>query len=142
MSVQPRKQTVPETARRFAFYDMDGTLTHLNLLHSTAYFLANVGEWSGRVINLLSFAGRLPLLYLAEQRDRRQLNITMFASLRGLSRDRLIVLGEEYCDRILMPRLYPLARQLIDSNRDLGLEPVLVTGSPDFLIGPLAERLE
>lgn len=144
MSVQrpksaPRKLT-PAT-RAAAFYDLDGTLTDLNLLHATMFFLANLAEWGGRITYLTALAIRLPRIYRAEQRDRRLLNVVLLESLKGISRDRLEILGDEYCDRFLMGRLYPQALNLIERNREVGLEPVLVSGSPDFVVAPLARRL-
>src|ERR1700674_2886940 len=142
MSVQPIKHRNGNRARKAAaFYDLDGTLASLNLLHSTAFILANLGEWSGRAGYLLSLAASLPRLYLAEKQDRRLLNIAMFAIFKGISRDRLLALGEEYCERVLMRHLYPRAAELLDANRVAGLHPVLVTGSPDFVAEPLARRL-
>jgi HAD superfamily hydrolase (TIGR01490 family) len=128
-------------AKGAAFYDVDGTLMGLNLVHAALFMLANVGEWSGRAGGLLSFAARLPLLYMAERRDRYLLNAALFAAFKGLSRDRLEVLGEEYCDRILIAHLFPQATAMIEANRTAGLEPILVTGSPDFIIAPLAAHL-
>jgi HAD superfamily hydrolase (TIGR01490 family) len=127
--------------RRAAFYDLDGTLVDLNLVHAAIFTLANVGEWSGRVAYLLGFAARIPRLYIAEQRDRRLLNTVLFESFKGVSRDRLFSLGEEYCERILVAHLFPRAVELIDANREAGIEPVLVTGSPDFIVAPLARHL-
>ena len=127
--------------RRAAFYDLDGTLVDLNLVHAAIFTLANVGEWSGRVSYLLGFAARIPRLYVAEQRDRRLLNTVLFEAFKGLSRDRLLSLGEEYCERILIARLFPQAVELIEGNRAAGIEPVLVTGSPDFIVAPLARHL-
>src|SRR5438477_5662527 len=94
-----RKQPAPRR-RSVAFYDLDGTLTDLNLLHCFAYFVANVGEWTGRVSHVLRLAATLPALYLAESSDRRLLNSTIYGVLKGLSRDRLQMVGEEYCERI------------------------------------------
>jgi fatty acyl-CoA reductase len=127
--------------RRAAFYDLDGTLVDLNLVHAAIFSLANVGEWSGRVSYLLGFAARIPRLYIAEQRDRRTLNTVLFEAFKGVSRDRLFSLGEEYCERILIGHLYPRAVELIEANRAQGIEPVLVTGSPDFIVAPLARHL-
>ena len=130
-----------QTPRKAAFYDLDGTLVDVNLLHATAYILANVGEWKGRFTYLAQLAMRLPRLYMAERYDRRLLNTAMFEIFKGLSRDRLAVLGEEYCQRVLMQRLYAQALVLIEGNRAAGLEPILVTGSPDFIVRALARRL-
>ncbi|HEY6393928.1 MAG TPA: HAD-IB family hydrolase, partial [Candidatus Binataceae bacterium] len=143
MSVYPRKahRNGRQHSGRAAFYDLDGTLVDLNLVHAAAFILANVGEWSGRAAYLLSFIGRIPRLYLAERRDRRLLNTVLFESFKGISRDRLVSLGEEYCDRILIKHLYPHAVEMLEANREAGLAPVLVTGSPDFIVAPLARHL-
>jgi HAD superfamily hydrolase (TIGR01490 family) len=127
--------------RRVAFYDLDGTLVDTNLVHAAVFTLANVGEWSGRVSYLLGFAARIPRLYIAEQRDRRLLNTVLFEAFKGVSRDRLFSLGEEYCDRVLIGHLFPRAVELIEANREAGIDPVLVTGSPDFVVAPLARHL-
>ena len=142
MSVQSRdKSSKPAARRAAAFYDMDGTLVDINLLHVTAFFLSNRAEWLGRLSGLTALAARLPLLYLAERYDRHLLNVQMFALLHGISRDRLIVVGEEYCERVLMRSLYRPALKVLEGNRAAGLEPVLVSGSPDFIVAPLARRL-
>ncbi|MGH7949841.1 MAG: HAD family hydrolase [Candidatus Binataceae bacterium] len=128
-------------SRRVAFYDVDGTLCGLNLVHLTLFVLANLGEWSARISYLLRFAARAPALYFAEKNDRRLLNAVLFESYRGISRDRLTALGDEYCERVLFDRLYPGAVELLDANRRAGIEPVLVTGSPEFIVAPLACHL-
>ena len=143
MSVHNTRTRGPRPAvRGAAFYDLDGTLTGLNLVHTALYVFGNLGEWSARASYLLNFAARIPALYAAERRDRYLLNVVLFETLKGVSRDRLDELGEEYCERVLIPSLFPQARDLIDANRSAGLEPVLVTGSPDFIVAPLARRLE
>ncbi len=143
MSVSRSKsaRTARPSSGSIAFYDLDGTLVDLNLVHATLYILANLGEWSGRASYLLAFAARLPRIFLAEQNDRRLLNKEMFAVFRGVSRSRLRLMGEEYCERILVKHLYPRAVEMIEANRAAGIEPVLVTGSPDFVVEPLARHL-
>jgi len=127
--------------RGAAFYDLDGTLADLNLVHAALFILANLGEWHRRIGSIASFAAAAPRLYLAERKDRRLLNQVLFESLKGVSVDRLIELGEEYCDRVLIRHLYPSAVELLEANRRVGLEPVLVTGSPDFIVAPLCRYL-
>src|SRR6202166_2925745 len=149
MSVYSHKKTsnghapkaIKAPKRRAAFYDLDGTLVDLNLVHAAIFTLANVGEWSGRVSYLLGFAARIPRLYIAEQRDRRLLHTVLFEAFEGVARERLLSLGEEYCDRVLSGHLFPRAVELIEANREAGIDPVLVTGSPDFVVAPLARHL-
>jgi HAD superfamily hydrolase (TIGR01490 family) len=138
---KPPRNGRAKCVRAAAFYDLDGTLADLSLVHVTLYVLSNLGEWSGRFNYLLSFAGRAPLLYLAERNDRRVLNSVLFEAFRGISSDRLWALGEEYCERVLIKHLYPRAIEMFEANRAAGFNPVLVTGSPDFVVAPLARHL-
>jgi fatty acyl-CoA reductase len=128
-------------AKGAAFYDLDGTLMGLNLIHGTLFAFSYIGAWSGRVTSVLGLATRLPMLFLAERRDRHLLNVVLFEMFKGIPRERLVTLGEEYCDRVLIANMYPSAIEMIAANRDAGLDPVLVTGSPDFIVEPLARRL-
>jgi HAD superfamily hydrolase (TIGR01490 family) len=143
MSVRTRKtlRNPRATPRRAAFYDLDGTLADLNLVHVAAFTMANLGEWTGRAAYLLSFVARIPRLYLAERQDRRLLNTVLFEAFKGISHDRLLSLGEEYFERILLTHLYPRAVEMLEANRAAGIEPVLVTGSPDFIALPLSRHL-
>jgi HAD superfamily hydrolase (TIGR01490 family) len=150
MSVQKRdaKLTPARSARSIgkgpraaAFYDLDGTLVDFNLVHAALFIVTNLAEWTGRAAYFAGFLSRIPQLYSAERYDRRLLNIKLFEGLRGVSLDRLKALGEEYCERVLAGRVYPQARALLEGNRAAGFEPVLVTGSPDFIVAPLARKL-
>ncbi|HTY57029.1 MAG TPA: HAD-IB family phosphatase [Candidatus Binataceae bacterium] len=144
MSVQSnnRSRKSPPVTRGAAFYDLDGTLTDLNLLHTAAFFASNLAQWGGRLNYVFGLVGRLPRIMMAEMRDRHLLNVTLFESFKGISRDRLELLGDEYAERYLAPRLYPQALEIIERNREIGFEPVLVSGSPDFVILPLCRRLK
>jgi HAD superfamily hydrolase (TIGR01490 family) len=124
-----------------AFYDLDGTLADLNLVHAALFILGNLGEWHRRISSIAALAAGAPRLYLAERKDRRLLNQVLFEFLKGVSVDRLIEIGQEYCDRVLIKHLYPSAIELVEANRNIGLEPVLVTGSPDFIVAPLCRHL-
>src|SRR5262245_8676968 len=114
-------RSLPHRINGLAFYDVDGTLVDLNLVHAALFIMANLGEWSGRLRYLLAFAMRLPRLYMAERNDRRLLNALLFEAFKGVSRDRLMILGEEYCERLLMRHLFPQARELVEANRAAGL---------------------
>lgn len=124
-----------------AFYDLDGTLVDINLVHATFFFAVNLGAWHSRVAYAVRLLLRLPALFFAERADRHLLNVELYSLYRGISRDRLAALGEEYCDRMLVARLYPQAREILEGNRRAGLEPVLVSGSPDFVVEAFARRL-
>ena len=85
---------------------------------------------------LLTFV--LPLLYLL---NRTFATRVLHLLLRGVSRDRLEVLGEEYFQYVLRPRLKPAAveklRQLLAARQPV----VLVSDGLDHVIRPLAVYL-
>src|SRR5215475_1502727 len=139
---KPSRNGRGKAAPGAAFYDLDGTLADLNLVHAALFILGNLGEWHRRIISIATFAASALRLYRAERKDRRLLNQVLFESLKGVSADRLVELGQEYCDRVLVRHLYPSAIELVEANRNIGLEPVLVTGSPDFIVAPLCRQLE
>jgi HAD superfamily hydrolase (TIGR01490 family) len=140
LRAKPARTSRPKS-RSAAFYDLDGTLVDLNLVHAALFVLANLGEWTRRVGYVLSFAARAPRLIAAERQDRRLLNTVLFEAFKGVSEDRLFSLGEEYFERVMLKHLYPKSVELIEANRSAGIAPVLVTGSPDFIAAPLARHL-
>ena len=70
-------------AKGAAFYDLDGTLMGLNLIHGTLFAFSYIGAWSGRVTSVLGLATRLPMLFLGERRDRHLLNVVPVRDVQG-----------------------------------------------------------
>lgn len=139
MSVHPDRPTHGQDAgRAVAFYDVDGTLVDCNIVQAYLYYALRSARVGERLTRLLDLAARAPRLLATELLDRRALNENLFAAYAGLSQDRLETLAEGLYTEVIRPRIYPGARDLLERNREAGLEPVLVTGSPDFVIRPLA----
>ncbi|MED5373006.1 MAG: HAD family hydrolase [Myxococcota bacterium] len=124
-----------------AYFDVDGTLVGTNLIHPTVWFLANQASplKSARRIGQALLNG--PQMALAELRDRRLFNELLFHNFRGMTEDRMHVLAEEAYDKTVAPRIFPGTRDLIQKCKDAGLRVVLITGSLDFTIRPLAREL-
>jgi HAD superfamily hydrolase (TIGR01490 family) len=55
-----------------------------------------------------------------------------------MHRDRLIGLADDLFEVTLKPSIFPQAKALIDCTRELGYRNVLVTGTLDFTIRPIA----
>lgn len=51
-------------------------------------------------------------------------------------------LGEEFCREELCPRVSPAAMRVLEEHRQAGHIIILVTGSLDFLIDPIAQALQ
>jgi HAD superfamily hydrolase (TIGR01490 family) len=123
---------------RAAFYDVDGTLANADVTQAYIYYLRWLPSLGERLSRLVELVVRAPSYLAAELTDRGLFNERFFAAYAGMSRDRLEELAEPFFTEVLRPRLYADAKALLEQNRECGYEPVLVTGSPDFIVRPLA----
>jgi len=79
-----------------------------------------------------------PLLYMTHRVAATRVLHTV---LRGESRDRLDLLGEEYFEYILKPTLKPRGVEKLNRLRDSGARVVLVSQGLDHIMRPLANYL-
>jgi HAD superfamily hydrolase (TIGR01490 family) len=124
-----------------SYFDVDGTLLATNLVHPTLFYLVNQPSPLQSLLRLARATLEAPRLAWAELHDRRTFNELLFASFRGMSEDRLIVLADEVVAKVLEPALFPGARDLVSRCIDRGDDVVLVSGALDVHMRLLAERL-
>jgi len=124
-----------------AYFDVDGTLVGSNLLGPTWVYLSNQAHPRQSLMRVGRALLSGPAMAFAELRDRRLFNEMLFSHFRGMSRDRIRVLAEEVFEDMLRPRIFLGASDLVQRCHDAGQRVVLVTGSLDCYIQPLAEHL-
>src|SRR5437773_5058212 len=121
-----------------AFYDLDGTLLSCNLVTMHAYYARNDRSLIKSAYQLSKVLLRVPLLFGLDLYSRSLFNIFSFRAYKGMHRDRLIGLADDLFEVTLRPSIFPQAKTLIDTTRELGYRNVLVTGTLDFQIRPIA----
>ena len=121
-----------------AFYDLDGTLLSCNLVTMHAYYARNDRSMLKSVYQFTKVLFSVPLLFGLDLYSRSLFNIFSFRAYRGMHRDRLIGLADDLFEVTLKPSIFPQAKALVDTTRDLGYRNVLVTGTLDFQIRPIA----
>ena len=124
-----------------AFYDVDGTLIKINIVHAFAFYAsrhASLGESTRRT---LQTALSIPVFWAADKLSRKWFNEIFYRSYAGASEDRLVVLADELFEDVIKPNIYPRAKELIDESRRAGVRQVLVSGALDFTMRPLAKYL-
>jgi len=124
-----------------AFFDMDGTLVKTNLVHSFLFLAMNEPSIPGSARKTLSGIAKIPAFALVDRFSRTAFNEMLFASLEGAFLDNLFELAEEHFEKILRPAIFPGAADLVESGTKRGLRQVIVSGSLDFLVAPLARHL-
>jgi len=122
--------------RGLAFYDFDGTLVRSNVVHQYLWYARRRRSW----IRLGLLAASAPLLKLSDLLSRRMFNQFFYLQYRGLPETWLRAEARSLLEECLRPRLFAGARQLVERNREEGFGNVLLTGSLDFSIAPLAEE--
>ena len=109
-AVPARKQDSPAPVREPVFWRVEGSLLNLTAVRPVAFFTWNaqsfLGRWARRgAMGVLAVAR--PFLYAS---DRVFATRVLHAVLRHTSRDRLDLLGEEYFEYFLKPRLKEIGR--------------------------------
>lgn len=131
----------PKYKNSAAFYDVDGTLIKINIVHTFAYYASRHASLAESVTSTVKTALSIPLFWAADKLSRKYFNEIFYRSYEGASEDRLVVLAEEMFEDIVKPSIYPRARDLIEESRRAGCRQVMISGALDFTMKPLARYL-
>lgn len=137
------KTSVPHDAEKSqaAFYDMDGTLVRTNIVHSYMFLTRNEVTISRSIAKTIEGFAKLPSFLVADRLSRAFFNELLYAGYKGMYEDRLLELAEEHFEEVLRPNIYPGVYQLVENVRKIGLRQVIVSGSLDVFVAPLARHL-
>src|SRR5216683_7121149 len=135
----PHRKSSPTSA--LVYWRVEGSLLDLTTVRPVAFFTWNaqtfLERWVRRGLVLLMAVLR-PLLYAAHRVFATRVVHTV---LRGISRDRLDLLGEEYFKYKLRPYLKLDGMELLKSRIEAGDEVVLVSQGLEHVMRPLAQHL-
>jgi HAD superfamily hydrolase (TIGR01490 family) len=134
-------QTRPKYKNSAAFYDVDGTLIKINIVHAFAFYASRHASLVASARNTVKTALSIPVFWAADKLSRKWFNEIFYRSYEGASEDRLVVLAEELFEDVILPNIYPRAKDLIEESRRAGVRQVLVSGALDFTMRPLARYL-
>lgn len=134
----PGKSNSPQ---RYVYWRVEGSLLELTTVRPVAFFTWNsqtfVERWLRRGIVLVMAVLR-PFLYVLHRRFATRV---VYSILRGISRDRLDLLGDEYFEYKLKPQLKPEGVQRLKDLVSSGAEVVLVSQGLENVMRPLAQHL-
>lgn len=130
----------PGSAHR-VYWRVEGSLADLTTVRPVAFFTWNAQTFLERWVRrgmVLVMAVLRPFLYAVHRVFATRVVHTV---LRGISRDRLDLLGEEYFKYNLQPYLKPDGLELLSSRIEAGDEIVLVSQGLEHVMRPLAHHL-
>lgn len=123
-----------------AFYDFDGTLVRGNIVTRYAFFAKNHPSRTRAVLKYSKLLLTVPVLLGLDFYSRRLFNEVFFREYAGMKKEWLGGLAERLFEEVIRPTIHPGAKALVDSDREGGFRPVLVTGELDFALGPVVRH--
>lgn len=124
-----------------AFYDMDGTLVSTNLVHSYLFTTLHESTIARSLLKTARGLAKIPAFFAIDQISRVAFNEMLFAGYKGEYEDRLIEFSEEHFAKVLKPNIFPGTYELVQNAKKKDLRQVIVSGSLDFMVAPLARHL-
>lgn len=139
-NVTRRERGAAAPVQEFVFWRVEGSLLDLTAVRPVGFFTWNaqtfLERWARRgAMGVLAIAR--PFLYCTNRVFATRLLHTV---LRGVSRDRLDLLGEEYFQYVLRPRLKQRGVEKLKEVMAAGGEVVLVSQGLDHIMRPLANH--
>jgi len=127
--------------REAAFFDVDGTLCDTTIAHYYRYFmLRRLSPLAGRLW-YATFLMRCGYYVLLDKFDRQRLNVVFYRNYAGLPAAEIKAQAAQCHHDVVIPRRLEQAASCIEQHRAAGRSIVLVTGSLDFIIEPLAAEI-
>lgn len=135
------RNTAPETPPAgVVYWRVEGSLLELGALRPVGYFTWNAQSFSERWARRAGMAAMALLRPVASVVSRKSATRILYTLLRGVSRDRLDSLGEEYFHCVLKPQLRSRAVESLRAAAHRGEEIVLVSHGLDHVVRPLAQH--
>ncbi len=128
--------------KKVAFFDVDGTLLKSTIVH---YYIWVRTAKAPRLLKLVWLIGFLPKIvsYLILDRiSRTRFNEVFYQNYRGMEAAEIKTLSVEMFETYLRPKIFSEAVSEIQEHKQQGMTIVLVTGSIDFIVQPIADYLD
>src|SRR5579871_1482088 len=127
--------------REPVYWRVEGSLLQVGALRPVGFFTWNSQSFSERWARRLGMAGMALTRPFAYAVSRTFATRFLHTLLRGVSRDRLDLLGEEYFHYVLKPQLRPKAVETLQEALDRGERVVLVGQPLESILRPMAAHL-
>jgi len=132
----------PEGKKTAAFFDVDGTIVSTTIVHYYVQFRSHLLPTFLRPFWLAWFALKVVYYFFLDKVSRTRFNRVFYRNYRGLEAEGIKQLAGEQFATYVRPKLFPAALDCIREHQSRGDLIVLVTGSLDFIIQPLADYVQ
>ena len=124
-----------------AFFRFEGALSPRPTLATAAWLAANAQGFGERIARLGNVALASPFVFGGPLADPTVGSRMAWMGLRGVTEDRLVLLGEDYVNDVLIASLRKVGLELLEAARTDGYRIVLISDNLDVVIDPIAKHL-
>lgn len=124
-----------------AFFDVDGTLVDRHIVHHYIYLRRRMLPPLLRSLWTAAFYLKAPYYLALDKVSRTRLNVVFYRNYAGLCGDAVRSYVQDNFEHVIRPHIFKEGYDCVVGHRRAGRRVVLVTGSIDFIMTPLAQYL-
>ena len=131
-------QATPKTA---AFFDVDGTLLKSTIVHYYIWMRSAQIPFLLKHLWLIGFLPKIVYYLILDRVSRTRFNQVFYRNYRGMNVADIKELSTRMFEAYLRPKILSEAVSQVQEHKEQGTTVVLVTGSLDFIVQPIADYL-
>ena len=131
----------PNAKKTVAFFDVDGTLLKSTIVHYYIWMRSTKVPRLLRLVWLVGFLPKIAYYLILDRISRTRFNQVFYRNYRGMDAAEVKALSVEMFETYLRPKIFSEAVSEIQEHQQQGMMTVLVTGSLDFIVQPIADYL-
>ena len=131
--------SVPNAKNTVAFFDVDGTLLKSTIVHCYVWIRAAQIPFLLKYLWLIAFLPKTVYYLILDSISRTRFNQVFYRNYRGMDVEQAKGLSIEMFENYLRPKIFTAAVSQIQEHKAQGTTVVLVTGSLDFVVQPIAD---
>ena len=124
-----------------AFFDVDGTIVEATVVHYYAFFATYGYSSIRRAAWTAVFLPKVVYYLLLDMVSRSRFNRVFYDNYRGMDAALVGARSADHFEQFIRPRMFSGAIDRIVEHRTRGERVVLITGSLDFIMEPVAAFL-
>ena len=133
--------SVPNAQKTVAFFDVDGTLLKSTIVHCYIWMRSLQMPFFLKHLWLIGFLPKIVYYLILDSISRTRFNQVFYRNYRGREATEMKALSLKMFEAYMRPKIFAEAVSQIQEHKEQGTAVVLVTGSLDFIIQPIADYL-
>ena len=131
--------SVPNPKKTVVFFDVDGTLLKSTIVHYYIWMRSAQAPFLLKKLWLVGFLPKIVYYLVLDSVSRIRFNQVFYRNYRGMNAEQTRELSLEMFETYLRPKIFAEAVSQIQEHKEQGMTVVLVTGSLDFIVQPIAD---